>query len=243
MNIHNPNVNISVSYLCPGISSVYMLDNQPCAYVNQPCVQTVCLISIQETTGHGSLAPSTPVIYFLFAKSAKFNSTPNLIDLQYFLLLNFRPILVGFGTGGNILICIVMRRGSLRKFTTCFYMSVLGVLDTGQTYLSYFYLFFYFRRVVNHIIITFTLFHIIRARSLYSTVDDPAKELEIGLTRKKKLSNQLLFYFLLQHAMKLFLNHTVFRQNDLHQTIEFFLPVTIVIIPDVLGTNLITKLY
>ncbi len=28
-----------------------------------------------------------------------------------------------------------------------------------------------------------------------------------------------------------------------HNTIEFFLPVTIVVIPDVLVTNLITKLY
>ncbi len=30
---------------------------------------------------------------------------------------------------------------------------------------------------------------------------------------------------------------------SLHYTIEFFLPVTIVIIPDVLVTNVITKLY
>ena len=38
------------------------------------------------------------------------------------------PILGGFG---NILTFIVMRRGSLKDVSTCFYMSILALADTG----------------------------------------------------------------------------------------------------------------
>ena len=41
------------------------------------------------------------------------------------------PILIVFGTVGNILIFIVMRRGSLKEVPTCLYMSVLAIADTG----------------------------------------------------------------------------------------------------------------
>ena len=39
------------------------------------------------------------------------------------------PIIGGFG---NILTFIVMRRGSLKEVSTCFYMSVLALADTGK---------------------------------------------------------------------------------------------------------------
>ena len=40
--------------------------------------------------------------------------------------------LVILGTIGNGLTLIVMRRGSLRNVSTCFYMAVLAVADTGE---------------------------------------------------------------------------------------------------------------
>ncbi len=43
----------------------------------------------------------------------------------------------------------------------------------------------------------------VRARILYSMVDEFPDELESGQTRKKILKCQLFFYFLLRHALKL----------------------------------------
>ncbi len=49
---------------------------------------------------------------------------------------------------------------------------------------------------------------VIRARSLYFTVHDPTNKLKI-----KKLTNQLLFYFLLRHFMQLSSNDTFPGKN------------------------------
>ena len=43
-----------------------------------------------------------------------------------------RPILVLFGTVGNLLAFYVMQRSSLNKVSTCFYMSILALADTGK---------------------------------------------------------------------------------------------------------------
>ena len=55
------------------------------------------------------------------------------LDLEWWVsqtLTNFAlPILGGIG---NILTIIVMQRGSLKDVSTCFYMSVLAVADTGK---------------------------------------------------------------------------------------------------------------
>ena len=37
-----------------------------------------------------------------------------------------------FGGFGNILTFIVMQRGSLKEVSTCFYMSMLALADTGK---------------------------------------------------------------------------------------------------------------
>ena len=42
-----------------------------------------------------------------------------------------RPLLIIFGTTGNVLSLSVMRRGSLKTVSTCFYMSILALADTG----------------------------------------------------------------------------------------------------------------
>ena len=41
-------------------------------------------------------------------------------------------IITIFGTIGNILSFIVMRRGSMKDVSTCFYMSILALADTGE---------------------------------------------------------------------------------------------------------------
>ena len=43
-----------------------------------------------------------------------------------------RPPIILFGSIGNVLIFIVMRRGLLKHVSTCFYMAILGLVDTGE---------------------------------------------------------------------------------------------------------------
>ena len=40
------------------------------------------------------------------------------------------PIIILFGTIGNLLTFVVMRRGSLKRSSTCFYMAILALADT-----------------------------------------------------------------------------------------------------------------
>ena len=43
-----------------------------------------------------------------------------------------RPPIIVLGTLGNVLAFIVMRRGSMRHVSTCFYMAILALADMGQ---------------------------------------------------------------------------------------------------------------
>ena len=54
-------------------------------------------------------------------------TTAELISIVFYM------IIIIFGTIGNILTFIVMRRGSLKDVSTCFYMSILALADTGET--------------------------------------------------------------------------------------------------------------
>ena len=42
------------------------------------------------------------------------------------------PIIIVLGTIGNLLTFVVMRRGSLKRSSTCFYMAILALADTGK---------------------------------------------------------------------------------------------------------------
>ena len=42
------------------------------------------------------------------------------------------PFFLIFGSAGNILSLIILRSGEFKMLSTCFYMSVLAVLDTGK---------------------------------------------------------------------------------------------------------------
>ena len=45
-----------------------------------------------------------------------------------------RPVLIVGGTVGNLLTFCVMRRGSMKKVSTCFYMAILALADTGRIF-------------------------------------------------------------------------------------------------------------
>ena len=48
--------------------------------------------------------------------------------LQVFM----RPLLIILGTYGNAVSFYIMRRGSLKEVSTCFYMAMLAIADTGE---------------------------------------------------------------------------------------------------------------
>ena len=55
------------------------------------------------------------------------------VEIVRIIDLTIKPILV-FGTLGNGLSFYIMRRTSLKNLSTCFYMSILALADTGENY-------------------------------------------------------------------------------------------------------------
>ena len=45
------------------------------------------------------------------------------------------PVLILGGTLGNLLTFYVMQRGSMKKVSTCFYMAILALVDTGKYFI------------------------------------------------------------------------------------------------------------
>ena len=66
--------------------------------------------------------------------SIEFNSSiPNPTeDYGRLIVRIFYPVIIIFGTLGNLVTFIVMQRGSLKHSSTCFYMAVLALNDTGK---------------------------------------------------------------------------------------------------------------
>ena len=58
--------------------------------------------------------------------------TDNIYVITRIVQLIVRPILIVFGTIGNLLSFYIMRKGSLKNVSTCFYMSILALADTGK---------------------------------------------------------------------------------------------------------------
>ena len=54
-----------------------------------------------------------------------------LVKIKEMIWFISHPILIILGTFGNVLVFIVMRRGTLKNVSTCFYMSILALADTG----------------------------------------------------------------------------------------------------------------
>ena len=53
-------------------------------------------------------------------------------ELIRFLNIVIRPALIVFGTIGNGLSFYIMIQGSLKKMSTCFYLSILALVDTSK---------------------------------------------------------------------------------------------------------------
>ena len=56
----------------------------------------------------------------------------NYRELTRMIHIIVRPILIICGTIANLLSFYVMRRGSLKEVSTCFYLSILAIVDTGK---------------------------------------------------------------------------------------------------------------
>ena len=59
-------------------------------------------------------------------------------EIARILNLVIRPVLIVFGTIGNGLSFYIMRQGSLKKMSTCFYLSILALADTSKCFIRVF---------------------------------------------------------------------------------------------------------
>ena len=77
-----------------------------------------------------------PNLHFVIDEKSKWTNA----EIARLIHIIIRPILIVFGTIGNCLSFYIMRRTSLKDVSSCFYMSLLAVADTGRFYS--FHLFF-----------------------------------------------------------------------------------------------------
>ena len=71
-------------------------------------------------------------------ESSEYNERTNYHEYQEttrLMQVYIRPVLIVGGTLGNLLAFCVMRRGSMKKVSTCFYMAILALADTGTHFL------------------------------------------------------------------------------------------------------------
>ena len=60
------------------------------------------------------------------------NGKTGYTTAELILIVSY-TIIISFGSIRNILTFIVMRTGSMKDVSTCFYMSILALADTGET--------------------------------------------------------------------------------------------------------------
>ena len=53
-------------------------------------------------------------------------------EIRRLIYVTMFPFLIIFGSVGNLLTFVVMRRGSMKHVSTCFYMAILALADTGK---------------------------------------------------------------------------------------------------------------
>ena len=61
------------------------------------------------------------------------NSEEYVMEAYRMIVVVVVPVIIVLGTLGNVLSFIVMRRRLLRYDSTCFYMSILALVDTGES--------------------------------------------------------------------------------------------------------------
>ena len=60
-------------------------------------------------------------------------------EIARILNLVIRPALIVFGTIGNGLSFYIMRQGSMKKMSTCFYLSIIVIADASKYAVCLFY--------------------------------------------------------------------------------------------------------
>ena len=94
------------------------------------------LMVVSNTTGYFAISSvrnssenfdnSSQLNELIATTSDKWNEMGRMIEVIV------RPILIVFGTIFNMLSFYVMRKGALKNVSTCFYMSMLALADTGK---------------------------------------------------------------------------------------------------------------
>ena len=69
---------------------------------------------------------------YLDSTSVNISHTTDLEIVQMVIIVTF-PVILVIGSTGNVLTFVVMQRGSLKHSSTCFYMAMLAVADTGES--------------------------------------------------------------------------------------------------------------
>ena len=58
-------------------------------------------------------------------------------EIRSMIFVTMFPFLIVFGSIGNLLTFVVMIRGSMKHVSTCFYMAILALADTGKILFTY----------------------------------------------------------------------------------------------------------
>ena len=82
----------------------------------------------------------TPKVNEMFTNTTDTPDDPGDGEAARMVHVIGRPVLVVLRTIGNCLAFYVMRKGSLRNVSTCFYMAILALADTGKLNLLQFFL-------------------------------------------------------------------------------------------------------
>ena len=85
------------------------------------------ILYTENPTTYGGVSNSTG-----YERTQQALSSSEFKEISRMLHLVIRPLLIIFGTIGNGLSFYIMRQGSLKKMSTCFYLSVLAVADTSK---------------------------------------------------------------------------------------------------------------
>ena len=89
-------------------------------------VDTMYSLVTENSTANGAVSNMTQ----------QTRTLPKEEELARIFNLVIRPVLIVFGTIGNGLSFYIMRQGSLKKMSACFYLSILVIADTSKCLLS-----------------------------------------------------------------------------------------------------------
>ena len=120
---------IGLIILCPSIKLIMEeILNSTVPFTNNTS-------NVSELYGNGTNLTVTeePVTVDL-AKLAETVRQMQLLEIVRLMQVYGRPPIIILGTLGNVLAFIVMRRGSMKHVSTCFYMAILALADTGNSH-------------------------------------------------------------------------------------------------------------